>query len=125
LRLAVWLAADIATILRFQGHIAYGYTLPVFSLLAYYWIMQEIMYYIDKKEYKLLQFGGDMSYSLYLIHAFILNLVAYYTNTELHHSMNGWLCILAIVLSLVASYIFYLLVEKPSHKLARAIKMKK
>jgi peptidoglycan/LPS O-acetylase OafA/YrhL len=123
-RISVWLAADVAMILRFKGHIAYGYTLPVFSLLAYYWIKWEIMYHIDKNEYKILQFGGEMSYSLYLIHAFILFTVAYYSGTEVHHSMNGWLCVSGVVLSLIASCVFYFLIEKPSHKLARAIKIK-
>ncbi|GHV58596.1 hypothetical protein FACS1894182_11330 [Bacteroidia bacterium] len=125
IRVAVWLAADFAAVLRFQGHIAYGYTLPVFAVFAYYWLKQEIAYYLNKKENRVLQFGGEMSYSLYLIHTLVLFAVGYYTNTEVHHSMNGWLCVLAIVLSLLASWIFYLLVEKPSHKLARSIKIRK
>jgi peptidoglycan/LPS O-acetylase OafA/YrhL len=119
LRISVWLAADVAAILRFQGHIAYGYILPVFSILAYHWIKWEILYHIDRKEYKILRFGGEMSYSLYLIHALILFMVARYTNTELFHTTPWYYCLMGVALSLIASLIFYIAVEKPSHKLAR------
>jgi peptidoglycan/LPS O-acetylase OafA/YrhL len=127
-RIIIYVIASFMLLLKFHAHIAcgyniaYGYTFPVFSIFAYFWIKNEIVYYKDKQENRLLKYGGLMSYSLYLIHAYILFWVGYYSHIE-PLSSNWILCLLAIILSLAASLVFYILIEKPSHKLARFIKV--
>lgn len=122
LRLSVWLVAILCSIMRFHVQLPYVYTLPVFSLLVYYWIKKEIWYYADKKENKWLAYGGVMSYSIYLIHdLFIKGTKRVFNITEIE-SFWLWLCV--IIVSLVGSWLFYLLVEKKSHLLAKSIHIK-
>ncbi len=117
-RLLVFVFSIIASVLRFHFDISYVFSLPLFSILVYFWIQLEILYYKDKEENKLLVFGGLMSYSIYLVHALLIYIIEEYTGySDLR--TNVWYCILAILSSLIASYIFYILIEKPTHKLAR------
>ncbi|SEL25498.1 acyltransferase family protein [Parapedobacter koreensis] len=120
-RLISWCAASICSILRFHVGIAYVYTLPIFSILVFYWLKTEIFYYTNRNENKLLAYGGQMSYSLYLMHAYCLTVVELNFHSGLDLTNSPFLCLLAIVLSLLVSWLYYLFVEKPSHKLARKI----
>lgn len=121
-RLGLWAIASFCLILRFHLSIAYGYTLPLFAILVFFWLKNEISYYVDKKENRILEYGGLMSYSLYLMHYFVIFSVGFISNTP--KLVNNWaLCLIAIISSLLISWVFYLLVEKPSHKLARSIKI--
>jgi peptidoglycan/LPS O-acetylase OafA/YrhL len=62
------------------------------------------------------QFLGRISYSIYLLHVTILYLLAY---VFYQHVQFGWLFIPLLTCVLVASTIFYFLVEKPSIRLGR------
>lgn len=70
-------------------------------------------------------FFGHISYSLYLLHVPIggrvINLMSRFA---LGASGKVLVVIAAIVASVIAAYLFYLLVEKPSHRLSRKIKLK-
>ena len=118
LRITVWFFSIFASILRFQLSVSYVYTLPIYSILIYYWLKKEILYYQNKDENKLLAFGGIISYSIYLVHALIIHIIEKGFGVE---SLSSYplLCFLAIVASLLISYLFYLLIEKPTHNLAR------
>lgn len=65
---------------------------------------------------------GDVSYSLYLTHGLIggnlLYLCARYTTSCLEKT---GLLLVAVIFSLLFSYLFWVLIEKPSQKLARKI----
>lgn len=124
LRVLVWFLAFISSILRFHFNIAYSYSLPLFSIVAFIWIEYEIRYFSDKQENKILEYGGLMSYSIYLVHAYVFFIVKHYLVSKGQTISDDWrLCLVTIFGSLFASWVFYILVEKPSHKLSRSIKL--
>jgi len=121
-RVFMWGLSSVCLMLRFHYSIPYGFTMPIFSIFAFYWIRREIIYYELKNENYILAFGGVISYSIYLVHAVIIHLgQLYFKANEL--KTNALACIIIIILSLIASYLYYNIVEKPSHNLARSIKV--
>lgn len=121
MRLVVWGGAAICSVLRFHLHIAYVFTLPIYSLLLYSWLKIEIRYFSTKEESKILAWGGLMSYSLYLIHAYVIEIIRISYSLQV---LSLWLCLLGIVASLFFGCLFYLLVEKPSHYLSKSLNLK-
>ena len=117
-RLVAWAVMWIAMILHF--HFGFYQTASGLwvGLVYYFWLRAEISYYASKSPWELLVRGGQWSYSLYLVHPIIVRFCQ-------DHSVNGnqsrldWVVVVVFVLS--AAYIFYLLVEWPSHKLARRV----
>ncbi len=75
---------------------------------------------------KLLEFAGEISYSFYLIHGAIGGLFLYFT---VRHVEQLWVKVLlflvALFISYVAGYIFYLLFEKTSNRWGRRIHYKR
>ena len=119
-RFLVYLISVVCSILRFHAEISYVYSLPLFSILVYFWIKQEVIFYRDKKENKILVFGGLISYSIYLVHALIIYIIEDLTGfDDLRVSLS--FCAVAIFSSLLVSYIFYTLIEKPTHTFARQL----
>ncbi len=122
-RFGVWLASCIAQFLQFHQHgkyVHFGYslTLDLFAILVYYWLHEEISYFEFHPPFEWLERAGAASYSLYLVHPLVVGLLESRTGF-LGHGLFGWLtAVCGIVLT---SAIFYLLVERPSHLLARRI----
>jgi peptidoglycan/LPS O-acetylase OafA/YrhL len=102
-RFAVWLGSTICLILRFHSPIGYPHTLNWFAVLAYFWLRQEICYWKTRQPWRLCEWAGRWSYSLYLVH--------YPVGPFLPSPRVFWV--------LPVSYAFYLAFEKPSHLLAR------
>ena len=121
LRLIVWGLAIICSTLRFHANVSYVYSLPVFAILVYYWLWHEIVYYKDKKENNVLAYGGIMSYSFYLMHTVVITGIRKSFDIEI---LSPALCLLAILGSLVVSWIFFLIIERPSHKTAKRLNFK-
>jgi peptidoglycan/LPS O-acetylase OafA/YrhL len=121
-RIAVCFTASICSVLRFHFSISYVFTLPIFALLAFFWIEKEIIYYKGKKENRILEYGGLMSYSIYLVHGYSFFIVKQLSN-ENTLSNNWILCVVVILLSLFLSWLYYLVIEKPSHKFCRSLKV--
>ncbi|MGN6647193.1 MAG: acyltransferase family protein [Cytophaga sp.] len=122
IRIASWSFTIAASILRFQLNISYSLTLPFFCIVVYYWLLNEIKFYTNNKENTFIVKGGMMSYSLYIFHFTIIYLVSDYLSNDHKYSLQTGS--LTLIMILIASYIFYLLVEKPSHELARKVKFK-
>lgn len=82
-----------------------------------------IVYFSDLKLFLLTKLG-KISYSLYLIHpiigASIINLLSKHTTTLFQKFV---LILIAFIITLVSSYIMYLVIEKPSKKLSSKIKL--
>ena len=76
----------------------------------------EIAYGKRNKPSMLLISGGAWSYSLYLFHGPAMRMFWKLRLPNLGY-MPNWLVLFAFVLCL--SYVFYLAVERPSHRLAR------
>lgn len=85
-----------------------AFTLNLFALLACAWIGYEIIYYQSNEPFQSFENAGKWSYSLYLIHPMVYSLLLYFNYKEVGS-------LILILISLILSYIFYLLVEKPSH----------
>jgi len=124
LRSLVFLSSVIASVIKFHAEVSYAITLPIFSLLVYIWLQYELIYHISRKENKLLIYGGKISYSIYLIHALILHALEYFWEIK-NLPINLFFYLIAILLSLTTSWLFYVMIEKPSHKFARSIKINK
>ncbi len=119
-RLFVWLAAMVCSILRFHFAVSYKLTfLLFFSYLCYVWICNEIRYYQDHKPLNWLEYGGKWSYSIYLFHMIFVQLYIdfFSPDTVVSHLFK-------LITVLLSCYIMYLLVERPSHKLIKLIKIK-
>jgi peptidoglycan/LPS O-acetylase OafA/YrhL len=91
------------------------FSLNLFALVLYYWLQQEIVFYKTHEPVKLLEYFGKFSYSLYLCHQLCLIILSNFL------VYNEYTYIPYVILSLGISYIIYLLVEYPSHKLAQRI----
>lgn len=115
IRFIIFFVSVICSIGRFHLSISYTLSLNVFGLLAAYWIWIEINYWVKHKTNKVLELAGKFSYSVYICHALILFTINSYMK------LNWITLFLEIIGSLVFSYIFYLAVERPSHRLARKI----
>jgi len=93
-------------------HISYIISMNIFALLMYKWIEAEILYFKNHEPNSLTETMGKFSYSLYLCHPLIYAILSIW----LVNNMATYF--LFILLAVFISYLFYLIVEKPSHKLA-------
>jgi peptidoglycan/LPS O-acetylase OafA/YrhL len=108
------------SLLRFHSPfgqpIGYPWSLNVFAFPATAWLYAEIVYHQSVAPARLLEWAGQWSYSLYLLHvpaAAVFNRMLPDFGSPLVH----WLALVGFVFAL--AYGFYLLVERPSHALAR------
>lgn len=120
-RFLAWSGCWISEMLHFKFKISYTYTMVWFGVLAYFWVRQEIINAKTHSPNRFLVAAGAWSYSLYLVHAQGANL---YEGFHLRHlgDLIGWFA--AMASSLLFAYCFYLLVERPSHRLARKFKVR-
>ena len=120
-RLTVWAATALGNFLGFHSPIGLPWTMPVFSVLVFFWLRQEIRQNRAKAPAPFLEKAGAWSYSLYLMHY-----PAFWLVSLLHISSRPALVVTTLQASaaLVVAYAFYLLVERPSHWLAWQVKQK-
>jgi peptidoglycan/LPS O-acetylase OafA/YrhL len=110
----------IAQFLHFHGGIHQIQTGLRTGVIFYFWLRAEASYYWDKNPWRLLVWGGQWSYSRYLVHPLVISMCAA-SGLLAFESRRDW--IVVVVLILLASYVFYLVVEWPSHNLARKISL--
>jgi peptidoglycan/LPS O-acetylase OafA/YrhL len=119
-RLGIWFASWTWEILHFKANVFYTVTMLPFGVLAFFWILQEIRYGIGGAEpWKPLASAGTWSYSLYLIHGPAMFFFAQKLPAPNLGYFLNWFAAYAFILG--ASYTFYLLIERPSHRQARKI----
>lgn len=114
-RFAVLLSGILLDVLKFHFFVSYIFTMNVFALLLFFWIRNEILYFKERQPPRLLEFSGKFSYSLYLCH----NVFVFFITMVL--PLNIFTYFPIIMLVLLASYLFYLGVERPSHLLSRKL----
>jgi peptidoglycan/LPS O-acetylase OafA/YrhL len=92
-----------------------------FGVLAYFWVRNEIAHGKVTSPPRWMVWAGAWSYSLYLLHGPALE-----TLRRLHLPFLGPLVnwVTTMIFVCVYSYVFYLLVERPSHQLARKIRVR-
>lgn len=112
LRLGILFVSIALNFLKLEYHLSYLISMNVFAILLFKWIKAEISYYKNHPANQLLEHAGRFSYSLYIVHPiaiiFLNSLVG----------INLMTYSLIVVSTIVLAYIYYLIVEKPSHKLA-------
>jgi peptidoglycan/LPS O-acetylase OafA/YrhL len=108
--------------LYFKARISFTYTMVWFGVLAFFWIKNEIAYGTHNPPWRLLASAGARSYLLYLTHGPAAELFGMFSNPNVN-SILGWCALYAVILAL--AYMFYLLVERPSHQMARRIALVK
>ncbi|CAN5425521.1 acyltransferase [soil metagenome] len=115
-RVAVVVAAVATHYLFLRSLVGFPWTLNLFALLATAWLMREIAYGRTNPPLRMVESAGLWSYSLYLVHEVISDLFGF---TSIRNPIAQLL--VADVLTLVACYAFYLVVERPSHHVARSV----
>jgi peptidoglycan/LPS O-acetylase OafA/YrhL len=117
-RFAVWFASWVAEMLHFKAHLPLTQTMAWFGLVAYFWVKNEIAWSKTQEPSRVLAWAGLWSYSLYLVHAQAAD-IWYWLHVPNIGPRLTWCGV--IVSSLMGAYAFYLVIEKPSHRLARWI----
>ena len=115
-RFIAWSASWVCEMIFFKEHVPLVQVLLCFGVIAYFWIKKEIAYGRHHQPWAPLASAGLWSYSLYLIHGPAMRLFARLSLPNIGFSLN-WCASFAFILAL--SYLFYLAVERPSHRLAR------
>jgi peptidoglycan/LPS O-acetylase OafA/YrhL len=116
-RSLILMIAAITHNLALQRLIGQHLTLNFFALAVYPWLRVEIAHFRRQPPWPVLEWAGRWSYSLYLLHPF-----GHYLVVRLNLPNFGYLAnwLIELFLVLLLSYIFFLLVEAPGHRLARA-----
>jgi peptidoglycan/LPS O-acetylase OafA/YrhL len=115
-RISIWGFATACSILRFHSPIGYPWTLNLFSVAVVFWLAQEISHCMSHPFPGWLEWSGKWSYSLYLIHLLAFPI---YSNLNLPNFGFFFNWTFKVFFALLCSYIFYLLIEYPSHLAAR------
>ena len=122
-RFGVWFASWITEMLHFKAHLPLTQTMAWFGVIAYFWVKNEIAWSKTHRHRGCWLGLGLWSYSLYLVHVQAAGLWywprAYWLSGVSVGPRLNWFAV--ILSSLVGAYIFYLVVERPSHRLARWI----
>jgi peptidoglycan/LPS O-acetylase OafA/YrhL len=92
--------------------------LDLFAIPACVWLGFEIAYATRHRPRRGLEWAGGWSYSLYLVHMLVFPVLAWAGLSYLGE--NDGTHLLLVAMALLASYGFYVLVERPSHRLAVA-----
>lgn len=84
-----------------------------------------VINYFPSFKSKIGNFLGKISYSLYLIHAIIGSAIINYLSHIYKTPLSKLVVILiGLAISIISAYIFWLIIEKPSQKIAQKIKLK-
>jgi peptidoglycan/LPS O-acetylase OafA/YrhL len=114
-RLAALCAGIVFDVLKFHFFVSYIFSMNIFALFLFFWLRNEIVYYRHRQPAALLEYSGKFSYSLYLCH----NVSAHFITMILPLTLYSYLPIVA--LTIFSAYLFYLVVERPSHLLSRKL----
>ncbi len=117
-RLTVWALCWVGSALRFHSPVGYPWTLNFFAIAVFCWLRAEISVSRQWKRSRVLEWAGTWSYSVYLIHMIANAAHAQMTLPDFGFNLN-WLLKMLIIFG--SSYVFYLLIEKPGHLLARSV----
>ena len=118
-RSGIWALSSLALVLRFHSPIGYPWTLNLFAIACFFWLQRELVRYFLVRPLRLLEWGGTWSYSIYLVHP--VAQVAWLTvsASQVSSPLGSWIMLITFIA--LTSYAFHLVVEAPSHQLAKRI----
>ena len=117
-RCGAWMVMWVAELLHFHGGVSQTRTCLWVGAFSYFWIRAEIRHSAAQPAWPTLVWAGRWSYSLYLIHPLIVALCVEHAFLTQGPRLNAVWMLGPI---LIAAYLFYLTVERPSHRWARKI----
>jgi peptidoglycan/LPS O-acetylase OafA/YrhL len=117
-RILAWFGSWCCEMIHFKLGASVPQAVLWFGILAYFWIKKEIAYSKHHHPWHALAAAGLWSYSLYLMHIPAMGLLLKLPMSSLGYILD-WCVSIAFILGI--SYLFYLSVERPSHRLARRI----
>ncbi|MEI6563403.1 MAG: acyltransferase [bacterium] len=117
---SAWAAGTLCAILHYHSPIPYSWSLNLFAILVFFWIRAELIQQHNRPISRFMEWGGLWSYSIYLVHGFGLSVIDNWAPWP--HLFWLQMAIKGLVV-LGICYLFYILVEKPSHWVARRITM--
>lgn len=117
-RFLVWAGSWACEMLHFKAHISLTQLMLCFGVLAYFWIRKEIAYGKRCKPAAVLVSAGLWSYSLYLMHGPAMTIFKKLPVPGMGPVLD-WCVSYTFILGV--SYLFYLAIEQPSHRMARSI----
>ena len=118
-RLTIWALSCALLALRFHTPVGHPWTLNFFALAVYCWLQQELLHYRNARPWAWLEAAGTWSYSVYVVHAIALWAFVLAMGPLAPGDRIAWIELMGFIA--LASYAFYLVVERPSHQLARAL----
>lgn len=113
IRIVVWTAAIIVVALKAHFHVSYLFTLNLLAFLLAVWLTNEIVFFRTHTPNRVLEYAGKFSYSFYLFHFVIM------TEFIRHFGMSLVMYPLAIAAVIGISWLIFLLVEEPAHRLSK------
>ncbi|HEY4324130.1 MAG TPA: acyltransferase family protein [Mucilaginibacter sp.] len=117
-RISVFAISSFCCFAKFHLHLSYILSMNVFALLLYKWIRAEIVYFKSNMPNQTLEKMGKFSYSLYLCHPLVYAILRLFVTTTIYTYP------LILAAAVFTSYCFYLVIEKPSHMIARKLNNK-
>jgi peptidoglycan/LPS O-acetylase OafA/YrhL len=114
MRAAVWALSSVLLVLGMEEIVVFKYSLPVFALVVLVWLLTELRRPCAETW---MARAGVAGYSLFLIHPVGEGIDA--TMLPGLHPMLLWG--VRMLVALAASAVFYQVIERPSHQLARAL----
>lgn len=117
-RLAAWVLSSVCSALKFHTPLGMPWTLTIFAVFAYFWLQQEIVYNQTRIPSRFFESLGQGSYSIYLTHL-LGSALFLLLSVPTFNPVISWL--LKIAFTLLVCCVFYWLVERPSHLVARRV----
>ena len=119
-RLGAIIIGSITRNLAFQRVIGNHLTLNFFAIYVFFWLLREISYYNKQgnQPSALLEWAGQWSYSLFLIHPLAFHLFKSMNLPNFGYMVDWFLQFNFVFLVSIA---FYFAVEKPSHIVSRKV----
>lgn len=113
-RIGAYGLAFLAYLAMLRAHVPFFLSLHIFALFTYYWLRAELRWHQLHPANRILELLGTFSFSLYLTHVISKHM---WDSVFTAHGMTMWAGELCFIL--IIAYCFHLLVERPSHRLAR------
>ena len=117
-RSLVFFLTIILSVIRFHSPLGYPWTLNWFSIIAAYWFFCEISHFSNVTPFIWLEKIGVFSYSIYLTHVPLHGLANRLNLPNLGYLLN-WFMLTTLIL--FGSLVFYMVIERPSHILAKML----
>lgn len=115
LRILVFFTSVLLNFLKEEYFLSFIISMNFFALLSYYWLRLEIIYFKNTPPFYPPELLGKSSYSLYIIHPLVIMIMSHFF---LFDNKN---LIIIIAITITLAHIFYLLIEKPAHNLAKRL----